>query len=291
MIKHLVLLSGALISAPAVSQSQVWFESNTPLTQTHKHLLNNDLESMFTSLVEMWQLEPSESLQTHLNQILVQSLEIDCGKGLSSQEFPDWLKGVSVQRSEIQSPGRDAFRANVEVQTTAEISEISLMGWVNESVSNDTTLELLRTNASGVSTFSKRYNINNELSEGLYRVEIISKTGDKWSSWLIFADPKVTMSLRWASKDFWQVEQHSLLNSNCPLPKLNAALYDYVDGTYNQVWKGSYESDYPTSLPLDEIDPGRYVLAVSMAHRRWQGKIMLEQTQIISKTYDVSVEE
>ncbi|WP_162048132.1 DUF2861 family protein [Vibrio taketomensis] len=291
MIKNLVLLSGALLSAPVVSQSQVWFESNTPLTQTHKHLLNNDLESMFSSLVEMWQLEPSQSLQTHLNEILIQSFDVDCGKGLSSQEFPDWLKGVSVQRSEIQSPGRDAFRANVEVQSSAQITDISLKGWVNRTVSNDTVLDLVRENSSGVSTYSKRYNINNKLSMGLYRIEIISSNGDKWSSWLIFADPKLSMSVRWASKDYWQVEQHTLLNPTCPLPKLNAALYDYVDGTYNQIWSGSYESDYPTSLPLDDIEPGRYVLAVSMAHRRWQGKIMVEQTQIISKTYDVSVEE
>ncbi|QTG90682.1 DUF2861 family protein, partial [Vibrio furnissii] len=35
----------------------------------------------------------------------------------------------------------------------------------------------------------------------------------------------------------------------------------------------------------------RYVLAVSMTHQRWQGPITIEQSQVISKTYDVSLEE
>ncbi|WP_114764719.1 DUF2861 family protein [Vibrio rhodolitus] len=291
MIRHLLLLTGALLSAPVASEGVTWFESNSPLTQTHKHLLNNDLPAMFSSLVEVWQLESSAALSPHLNDLLVQSFEVDCGKGLGNKEFPDWLKGVLVQRSEIQSPGRDAFRATIEVQSTQGISDISLTRWVDKSVSNDNSLELVRENQSGIVTYSKRYNINNKLAMGLYRIDIVSESNESWSSWLILGDPKLYMTVRWASKDHWQVEQNALLNPNCPLPKLNAAVYDYVDGTYNQVWSGSYESDYPTSLPLSEIDAGRYVLAVSMAHRRWQGKIIVEQAQIISKTYDVSVEE
>ena len=82
-----------------------------------------------------------------------------------------------------------------------------------------------------------------------------------------------------------------MLNKHCPLPKLDASLYDYVDGQYNKVWGESYESDYPTSLEPNIVPPDRYVLAVSMTHQRWQGPIIVEQSQIISKTYDISVEE
>lgn len=291
MIKQSLMIAGVLISTPVASEGVTWFESNSPLTQTHKHLLNNDLTAMFSSLVEVWQLEQSPALAPHLNDLLVQSFEVDCGKGLASKEFPEWLKGVLVQRSEIQSPGRDAFRATVEVQSTLPISDISLTRWVDKSVSNDNTLELVRENNSGILTYSKRYNVSNKLTMGLYRIDIVSENNESWSSWLILGDPKTYMTVRWASKDHWQVEQNALLNPHCPLPKLNAALYDYVEGTYNQVWSGSFESDYPTSLPLEEIDAGRYVLAVTMAHRRWQGKIVVEQAQIISKTYDVSLEE
>ncbi|HAS61692.1 MAG TPA: hypothetical protein DCS35_03425 [Vibrio sp.] len=291
MIRKTLLIAGALASAPVAAEGITWFESNSPLTQTHKHLLNNDLPSMFSSLVEVWQLEDSTALEPHLNDLLIQSFEVDCGKGLHSKVFPEWLKGVLVQRSEIQSPGRDAFRATVEVQANQPISNITLTRWVDRSISSDNSLELVRDNQNGIVTYSKRYNINNKLPMGLYRIDIVNQNNESWSSWLILGEPKPNMTVRWASKHNWEVEQTALLNPNCPLPKLNAAVYDYVDGTYNQIWNGSYESDYPQSLPLEQIDAGRYVLAVSMNHRRWQGKIIVEQTQIISKTYDVSVED
>ena len=292
MIRKTLLVIGALASAPIAAEGVQWFDSNTPLTQTHKHLLNGNLNAMFSSLVEVWQLESNVALKPHLNDLLLQSLEIDCGKSLDDKTLPEWLKGVIVKRTEIQSPGRDAFRATIEVQTLREITDISLMRWVDKSISNDNTLDIVReNNHSGVLTYSKRYNINNKLPLGLYRLDIVTKDNKSWSSWLVLGDPQANMTVRWASKDRWQVEKHTLLNPHCPLPKLTAALYDYVDGKYNQVWSNNYESDYPTSLPPEQINTGRYVLAVSMVHRRWQGKIIVEQAQIISKTYDVSVEE
>lgn len=52
-------LIGTLISVPLYAANVDWFEDNTPLTQAHKHLLNDDLPSMFSSLVEVWQQEKS----------------------------------------------------------------------------------------------------------------------------------------------------------------------------------------------------------------------------------------
>ncbi|WP_155487044.1 DUF2861 family protein, partial [Vibrio harveyi] len=60
---------------------------------------------------------------------------------------------------------------------------------------------------------------------------------------------------------------------------------------YEQVWKKTYESNYPNSLELEGIPNDRYVLAVSINSRRWQGDIIVEQAQTISRTYDVSLEE
>ena len=292
MIRKTLLMIGALASAPIAAEGVQWFDSNTPLTQTHKHLLNGNLNAMFSSLVEVWQLEDNITLKPHLNDLLLQSLEVDCGKSLDDKTLPEWLKGVVVKRTEIQSPGRDAFRATIEVQTQLEIADINLMRWIDKSISNDNTLDIVReNNQSGLLTYSKRYNINNKLPMGLYRLDIVTQDNKSWSSWLVLGDPQANMTVRWASKDHWQVEKNTLLNPNCPLPKLTAALYDYVDEQYNQIWSGNYESDYPTSLPPGQIDTGRYVLAVSMVHRRWQGKVIVEQAQIISKTYDVSVEE
>ncbi|WP_260261868.1 DUF2861 family protein [Vibrio intestinalis] len=292
MIKKTLILAGALCSAPAFSDGVPWFNSNSPLTQTHKHLLNDDLNAMFTSLVEVWQLEENVTLKPHLNNLLLQSLEVDCGRGLDNKSFPEWLKSVVVKRTEIESPGRDAYRAVVEIQSAKDVVDIRLTRWVERDISNDTALSKLSENDdTGIGTYIKRYNINNRLQMGLYRIDVVTKDEESWSSWLVLGEPQANMTIRWQSKDQWLVEQNSLLNSNCPLPKLTASLYDYVDGTYNNVWNESYESDYPDSLLTTDIESGRYVLAVSMVHRRWQGKIIVEQAQIISKTYDVSLEE
>ena len=50
-------------------------------------------------------------------------------------------------------------------------------------------------------------------------------------------------------------------------------------------------SNYPNALELEGIPNDRYVLAVSINSRRWQGDIIVEQAQTISRTYDVSLEE
>ncbi|MGR5536800.1 DUF2861 family protein [Vibrio mediterranei] len=54
-----------------------WFENNTTITQAHRHLLNRDLESMFQSLVEEWQQQPTKSIKNHINRLFLQSLEVD----------------------------------------------------------------------------------------------------------------------------------------------------------------------------------------------------------------------
>ncbi|WP_140136148.1 DUF2861 family protein, partial [Vibrio parahaemolyticus] len=45
------------------------------------------------------------------------------------------------------------------------------------------------------------------------------------------------------------------------------------------------------SLELAGVPNDRYVLAVSINSRRWQGDIIVEQAQTISRTYDLSQEE
>ncbi|MHC6529086.1 MULTISPECIES: DUF2861 family protein [unclassified Vibrio] len=287
-------LIGALICAPFQTQAVDWFQKNTPLTQAHQHLLDNDLPSMFSSLVEVWQQETNPSIEPHLNDLIVQSFDVDCGKSLENKPLPDWIKSVLVRRTDIQSPGRDAYRASVEIRTNKELADITLKKWVDKSMSADDEMTISDAGPSANSdekVYMKRYNLNSRVSMGLYRIDVTAKDQTSWSSWLILGDPKAKYTVRWASKDQWRVEKNALLNKYCPLPKLNVAFYDYVDGSYNQVWSKTYESDYPTSLELVNVPPARYVLAISMTHQRWQGPIIVEQTQIISKTYDVSVEE
>ncbi|GHZ78153.1 hypothetical protein VCSRO81_3375 [Vibrio cholerae] len=165
----LLWLTGMLLSTPAFADPTGWFEKNTPLTQAHQHLLNNDLESMFSSLVEVWQLEKNKNLKTHLNNLLIQSLSVDCGRGLDNKPFPDWIQGVTIRRVDVQSPGRDAYQVAIDTKTKVPITDIRLTKWVDKVVSTDSSL----TNRSdsvttNIYTYAQRYNLTNPLSAGLY---------------------------------------------------------------------------------------------------------------------------
>lgn len=291
-MKIRALLWGALIaSASALSDTAPWFEDNTPLTQAHKHLLNNNLSGMFSSLVEVWQLESTSNLSSHLNSLLLQSLEVDCGKGLDTNPTPTWISSVVIRRTNIESPGRDAFRAIVEVDSEKAIRDIALTQWVSRNISTDNTLTKLPGNESGLSKYIKRYNLNSRLPMGLYRLDVTAADQSSWSAWVLLGEPNAAIDVRWKSKDEWSIDRTALLNPHCPLPKLETGIYDYVDGKYNQIWTEVHVSDFPTALKPNVVPAGRYVLAVSINQQRWQGPIIVEQSQIISKTYDVSVEE
>jgi hypothetical protein len=282
----------ALLSA-STSVGADWFEGTSTISQAHKHLLNNDLESMFQSLVEEWQQQPSKSIRLHINKLFLQSLSVDCGRGYSSQPLPEWVENVVVKQETIQSPGRDTYLSTIELDSNRIVSEISLKRWVDKRVSNDSEFYVngKSDDASGVVTYGIRYTLASPLEVGLYRLDVSLVNGDSWSQWLIFTNQPLKQTVRWSSKDKWQVEKNALLNPYCPLPKLEVGLFDYIDGKYTQVRGQEYESDYPTTLDTEGILPDRYVLAVSMKQSRWQGPIRFERVEIINKTFDVSADD
>ncbi|ENM5903411.1 DUF2861 family protein [Vibrio mimicus] len=287
-----LLLSGVLLSTPVAADVTGWFEKNTPLTQAHQHLLNNDLENMFSSLVEVWQLEKNKNLKTHLNDLLIQSLTVDCGKGFDNKPFPEWIQAVTIRRVDVQSPGRDAYQVAIDTKTKVPIADIRLTKWVDKVVSTDGTLTNRGDNiTSGIYTYAQRYNLTNPLGAGLYRIDITAADQESWSAWVIFGDTIAKQVVRWTSKDEWQIQKTQLLNPHCPLPKLSISVFDHIDGNYKQIWSESYESDYPTNLENVSLPSDRYIVTVSMIHQRWQGPLAIEQSQVISKTYDVNVEE
>lgn len=78
---RIALLPLLLFSCVAnTAQATDWFKSSDALTQVHKHLLDNDLPQMFDSLVEVWQINSSQSREDHLNELFDQALNKDCGK-------------------------------------------------------------------------------------------------------------------------------------------------------------------------------------------------------------------
>lgn len=272
-----------------------WFQSNTPLTQAHQHLLEDDLGGMFNSLVELWQSEPNKETRPHLNDLLAQSLSKDCGKSLTGVTLPDWISGINVIRQTIQSPGRDTYRLVVKLRATTDIEDISFRRWVDSSISADSSFNYEEpqegTELANERNFLKRYNLTGKLDAGLYHLSITTKDKRTYRTWVILGDSSSSQYVRWTSKENWKVEKSALRNPHCPLPQLEVGLYDYIEGQYDQVWKKTYESNYPNALELDGVPNDRYVLAVSINSRRWQGDIIVEQAQTISRTYDVSLEE
>ncbi|MBF4282397.1 DUF2861 family protein [Vibrio anguillarum] len=289
---RLLLVGIAFVTIPTKAQNIEWFDQITPLTQAHQNLLNNNLEAMFNSLVEVWQLEHNKNIQSHLNELLLQSLTVDCGKSLDKKPLPEWLKSITINRQEIQSPGRDAFHVDIEVDAEKPLADIRLAQWVDKSLSTDSLLTTTSSDSvTGKAHYLKRYNLNSKITMGLYRLDITAKDQQSWSAWIVLGEPKAKQIVRWASKDQWQIEKKALLNPYCPLPELNVSLYDYIDGKYSEIWSQRYESEYPNELEITNLAADRYVLAVSMTQQRWQGPLIIEQSQVISKTYDVSVDE
>ncbi|MGO1296302.1 MAG: DUF2861 family protein [Vibrio sp.] len=292
------LLLGTCLCVPFFAHAD-WFEENTPLTQAHQHLLEGNLTSMFDSMVEVWQLDKNPDISDHLNSLLMQALKADCGKGLDSKQFPDWINSVTLRRVNIQSPGRDVYQVVIEASSDKPINAIRLTQWVDKPISSDESFKEVE--SSEIADYSpetpnvndnahhymQRYNLNTALSVGLYRLDITASDQESWSTWIILGNQKAKQSVRWASKDHWKVEKNALLNKYCPLPKLGVTVYDYVNDNYKPVWKHFYDSDYPTSLPIDSLPPNNYVMAISMTQQRWQGPLILESSQVISKTYNV----
>ncbi|MGR5067382.1 MULTISPECIES: DUF2861 family protein [Vibrio] len=281
-----------MITKPVLAMD--WFQSNTPLTQAHQHLLEDDLGGLFNSLVELWQSEPNKQIIPHLNDLLGQSLAKDCGKSLTSVTLPEWISGVNVIRQTIQSPGRDTYRLVVKLRATTDIEDISFRRWVDTSISGDSSFSY-ETQSQGIEianerNYLKRYNLTGKMDAGLYHLTVHAKDKRTYRSWVILGDSGSSQYVRWTSKENWKVEKSALRNPHCPLPQLEVGLYDYVDGQYNQVWNKTYESNYPNALELSGVPNDRYVLAVSIDSRRWQGEIIVEQAQTISRTYDVSLE-
>ncbi len=289
MFKRVGLGLLLLFSQPMVSAGD-WFYEQSSLTRAHQLLLEDDLTGSFSAMVQAWQTENAPYIAPHLNELLLKSLDKDCGKSLHSEESPDWLKRVVVRKQSVQSPGRHTERVTVEVNSGKEVDTIELTKWPDEKLSNASAPEQTENNREGF-VYQQSYTLNRTLEPGLYQLNVHAD-GEKevWHSWIIISHSSPKQIVRWLSQDSWVVDKQELLNSYCPLPVLNASLYDYADSKYVQVWHQDYEVNYPSVLPAVTLEPNRYVLAVSIAHKRWQGQILIEEQQVISKTYDISEE-
>lgn len=293
MIRPLILM-GALITAP-ITHADNWFEETTPLNQAHQHLLKGSLSEMYSVMVEVLQRNQSQALKEHINDLLVQSFDADCGKSLHNDPLPAWLRNVSIKRTSIQSPGRESYRLFVDVTSAEPLKDVSLERWVSSNIAADTAFGEINDkktrNVNPALDYRKTYNLNSRLPMGLYHLKVETKDSQSYSTWVIIEEYKAKQIVRWSAKDQWSIEKNELLNKFCPLPKLSVRVYNYQEEQYKEIWGRTYQVNYPTKLDKLDIPPDRYVLSVALDSQRWQGPIMIEQSQIITKTYDVSADE
>lgn len=284
-------LALALLATTSTFAAQPpWFEQQTALTHAHKKLLQDDLDGAFDGIVQVWQQSPDKHVASHLDKLFVKALEKDCGQSMQDADLPEWIDELVVRRQIIQSPGRQSASVIIDVLARTEVSAIEFQKWTQSRISSDTEFSQLSESDDDSLVYQKRYSLNSRLSSGLYQVTVTPKEGEAWKSWLVMAEPQSKQILRWQSKDVWKVEKTGLLNRHCPLPVMNISVFDYLDGQYQKIWSQEYESDYPSQIPLRDLEPDRYVLAVSITHKRWQGAISVEDQQVISKTYDISID-
>jgi hypothetical protein len=271
------------------SSAEEWFEEQTPLTRAHQALLEDDLPEAFSAMVQVWQNAGTPYIKEHLNQLLQKSLDRDCGKSLYNEELAVWIKKVLIRKQSVQSPGRKSERLTIEAITTEEVRSIELTRWPEHDISRSSEFKQIESQQDDL-IYQQQYSLNRSLAPGLYQLSLETEKGEIWNTWLIIGNSALKQVVRWESKDSWVVDKKELLNAYCPLPVLDVSLYDYVDGQYVKVWQQGYEVDYPSVIPVQQLEPDRYVLAVSIAHQRWQGPIIIEDQQVISKTYDISEE-
>ncbi|WP_086980905.1 DUF2861 family protein [Vibrio aphrogenes] len=285
---NFLFVTASLLAAQTWAANTNWFYEQTALSNAHKFLLEGELNQSFDSMVQVWQKAPQNHIKDHLDQLLLKSLDKDCGRSFDQSPFPTWLDKLAIQRQVIQSPGRVNYRLEIDAQSKVELSEFEFIRWPDNILMSNTNI--VSSEQETYWQYSQRSDLNAQLESGLYKIKLTTEAGQEWESWVLLAHPNHKQTVRWNSKDSWVVDKTALLNKFCPLPVMNVALYGNLDGGYKEAWTQSYESDYPTTVPNTTLPANRYLLGVSITHKRWQGEIAIEDKQVINKAYDITEE-
>ncbi|PMM01144.1 DUF2861 family protein [Vibrio breoganii] len=287
----------ALLLLPAVvpvTTNAQWFEENNAVTRMHKKLLEDDLSGMFDLMVQVWQQESTDNLEPHLESLLKQATEKDCGKSLISEGLPTWLDSITIEKVSVQRPGRLSHKLRLQIISEESLSQVRFTLWPDTSISKEVVdqdaFETITDEKRTLQQTEATYSLNKQLKSGLYQLSIEDKAQNKWSHWIVITEADPVHVVRWDSQDSWVVDKKRLLNRYCPLPVQEVTVYDYKDGQYSSVWNKSYESNYPVKLPRNAVEPERYVVSVSMTQSQWQGPILFKDKRTISKTIDYTEE-
>lgn len=289
-----LILACAALALPYCSVQAKWFEESNTVSKMHESLLNDDLNGMFDLMVQVWQQESEDYLRPHLDALLEQAVEKDCGKSLMTEGFPAWLDNVVINKNTIQRPGRTSYKVRINIESESTIKDVSLLRWPDSHISSEKQIsqkvDIDTDNERQLHYTSKNYSLSSDLKSGLYQIIISDVNGESWKSWVILDSITPAQEVRWESRDSWAVDKKKLLNPSCPLPRQTVEVLEYSEGKYSRVWQKSYESRYPKQLPKNSVEPNRYLVSVSMINSRWQGPIIIQEQNTISKTIDLTEE-
>lgn len=262
-----------------------WFKGSDSLTSAHQYLLEGMASKSILSMIEVWQQDKNENAQHHLIKLLSLAIKEDCGRSLSTQPLPSWIKSLGVRRESIQTSNSVSYALSVYGRTEKGVAELSFSAWPDKFVHFNETNE----NENDKTDFKYTLEgLSQNMHAGLYKLNIKSIEGELWSSWVLLSQENQIQKITWNDSKNWRILSSSELNSTCPKPVLAIHLYPQHKSNKDPVWSLVKDTHLPTTLPQIDVAPGQYWVAVSLIERRWQGSILFEEIQGIGRIIDIS---
>lgn len=311
-MKSIPLVLTILCSSYAYAQSEAihensesepnsWFIGHSPINNANQSLLEGDLSSTFKSLVEVWQSLPAAYQLDNLNQLLAQSVSVDCGKSFFQTSLPSNIKQLRFSMERAYTLGQLSQHIQVYTTTDKLIQSITINQWPELEILKKDQLEPIRIFSKPLKQKKKeeedetdieyQYQLGKEVTEsikpGLYEVKFDFEDQSDWSSLLLIGNLKLNHQLVWHPDDTWSIQKLALLNPSCPSPELKVTAFSEKENQLEPIWEESYTSKYPTQMPKNQLSTGKYLLQIALSSTRYQGDIKIDQTQKITKNHAI----
>ncbi|KXF83192.1 DUF2861 family protein [Enterovibrio coralii] len=259
-----------------------WFSGSDALTSAHQKLLEGNTSESFDAMVEAWQQEVGETEKTHLADLLSLAITEDCGRSLSTLSLPSWLDNIVIRRETVQTPNRVFYHFSIYGTSKVGVSSVSFSAWPDQSVLHGNFTE------EESHDFKLDYDgLSRAIKAGLYKLEVTSNNGERWSSNVLITQPEAIQAISWKDSRSWRIAPPTELKGTCPRPFLSMNLYSQNDGESAPIWSEEKDKNLPTSLPVIDVPDGQYWFSVALIERRWQGAILLEEVQRIARAVDL----
>lgn len=269
----LFFVINSLISTSLMAK---WFDGYDAITSAHQHLLEGETAESFLSMVEAWQQNNTGNEQRNLIKLLSLAISEDCGRSLSKDPLPSWLKKLVIRRESVQTSNQVYYEFSIYGRTEEGLSDLSLLSW------SEQVIQLKK--SSDRDGYNFKYGIeglSENISSGLYKLNITSIKGEIWSSWILINSENSIQKISWHDSKSWKIAPILNLKSTCPKPIISMDLYKQNSIGQTKVWSLKQDNHFSTSLPMIDISPGEYWFSVGLIENRWQGPVLFEEIQSI----------